>query len=366
MKTHPKVEFFIYSGSVYYNNENQNVMNSNTPNGCINLYELNVHRPTDQLIYPFITKEGSFTNFKTISTSEFNHDFVFGDVISGSYPLTASISIDRYDTELTTEKKKVLYALRNNLNFNSKLSMHYAYSSAHGNKEEQKLNIISIPSIFYGSKIKKGTVTLKYYVSGSLVAEATDTKRNGEMVQTTGSLTGDTVGVVMYNEGFIILTSSTNFDNHTEIYEPLKPDGTVPDPVAASWHYFGVTGSVTLAPSSSYAIDFKGTSYVNTLTMFAHAQENQLNFSNNVTYLLTASISPTTSSALYIEPNKTNIKNIVANDYENYSASYQPVTYISKVALYDEDKNLIAIAGLANPVKKLEERSYTFKLKIDI
>ena len=26
---------------------------------------------------------------------------------------------------------------------------------------------------------------------------------------------------------------------------------------------------------------------------------------------------------------------------------------------------LIAIAGIANPVRKLEERSYTFKLKLD-
>ena len=36
------------------------------------------------------------------------------------------------------------------------------------------------------------------------------------------------------------------------------------------------------------------------------------------------------------------------------------------VTIYDENKNLIAIASLANPVRKLEERSYTFKLKLDI
>ena len=34
--------------------------------------------------------------------------------------------------------------------------------------------------------------------------------------------------------------------------------------------------------------------------------------------------------------------------------------------VYDEDKNLIAIASLAKPVKKNEDRSYTFKLKLDM
>ena len=61
-----------------------------------------------------------------------------------------------------------------------------------------------------------------------------------------------------------------------------------------------------------------------------------------------------------------NIKNIVSSSYSHHSASYQPVTYISKIGLYDENKNLIAVASLANPVRKLENRSYTFKLKLDI
>ena len=32
----------------------------------------------------------------------------------------------------------------------------------------------------------------------------------------------------------------------------------------------------------------------------------------------------------------------------------------------NENKNLIAVAALANPVRKLEDRNYTFKLKLDI
>jgi len=365
IKTFPEVDFMIYTGSVYYNNENQNKENPDIPVGHISLYDLNVNRNAHaagqdtQLITPFVTKGGSFFNFKTISTSDFNLDFVYGDKIEGSYPSTASISIDTYDSVLTTNKKNVLYPLRNTLDYYTILSPHYAYSSSYGEKELQPLNLISIPSIFYGSSIKKGSVTLKFYVTGALLAEASDINRDGRLIQTSGSTTGEVIGVVLYNEGFLYITSSTSISTHTEAYKSL--DNT---PYSASWHYFANTGSYS-SVSSSYSLLFKGVNYVETITMFAHAKENQLNYSNNPTFL-SKSINAYSAHDVYHENSQVEIKNIVSSSYKNYSASFKPVTYISKVGIYDKDKNLIAIAGLANPVRKLEERSYTFKLKLDI
>ena len=368
IKVYPEIDLTIYSGSVYLNNENQKLANFHTPNGHVNLYELNVNRnlvssSTDtQLIYPFITKNGSFSSFKTITTDAHNLDFVFGDKLVGTYPLTASISVDRYGTAFAGAKKDVLSALKTTLNFYTTLSPHYAYSSSFGDKTTQKLNIISIPSIYYGSSIKKGSVILKYFVSGSLIAEASDTLKNGVLTQTSGTTTGDSVGVVLYNEGFIVLTSSVALASptHTEKYVP--GDTTDYD---ASWHYFAATSSYSNAPSSSFTINFKGVNYIETLTMFATAKENQINFSNNPTFLRNK-ISATNESNIYHEDAKAEIKNIVTSSYKNHSASFKPITYISKVGIYDKDLNLIAIAGVANPVRKLEERSYTFKLKLDI
>ena len=365
IKTHPKINFYIYNNTSYYNNENRDSTNFHTPNGCINLYDLNVNRnnvssSTDaQMIYPFITKQGSFTSFSTVDTDQFNLDFVFGDVIESSYPLTASISVDRYPATFTDAKKNVLYALRNTLDFYTTLSPHYAYSSEFVDKTSQTLNIISIPSIFYGSSIQKGSVRLKYFVTGTLVAEASDTLKNGVLVQTSGSTTGSSVGVVLYNEGFIMLTSSAALASHTEQYD------TVPQHYSASWHYFGTMNSTSGVPSSSFSIDFNGVNPVQTMTLFAHAKKNQINFSNNPTFI-SRSFSKLTSQKTYFEDTKIPIKNIVSSSYKNHNASFKPVTYISKIGIYDEDKNLIAIAGLANPVRKLEERSYTFKLKLDI
>jgi len=362
IKTFPRVDFLIHSGNIYYQGESQSGSNSHTPNGHINLYDLNVNRHnTDNtdLIYPFVPKEGSFSSFKTVSTVNFNLDYVYGDELVGTYPLTSSIVSNRYDTTLTDAKKKVLYALKNTLNYYTVLSQHYEYSSSLGDKESQRLNVVSIPSIFYGSSIKKGSVKLKYYVTGTLLAEASDTLRNGVLTQTSGSTTGASVGIVLYNEGFIILTSSAALSSHTEAYTPTTT------PYSASWHYFGTTDANAQAPSSSFAVEFEGVNYVETVTMFAHARENQINFSNNPTFL-SGSPGAYSNSTVYYEDAESEVKNIMSSSYKSHTASFQPVTYISKVGIYDENKNLIAIAGLANPVRKLEERGYTFKLKLDI
>jgi hypothetical protein len=380
IEAYPDVRFFVYSGSVYYNDENQQENNSHTPQGCINLYDLNVSRNklaaggSNQLIYPFVPKKGSLSSFKTITTEEFNSDFTFGDILSGSYPLTATISVDRYDATDASGKTRVLHALRNALNSYGKHSEHYFYSSSFANKETQPLNLISIPSIFYGSSIKKGSIKLKYYITGSLLAEASDIHKNGELIQTSGSETGNgkCVGVAMYGEGFILLTSSLNLvgpgpAQHSERYSPLISGSTADVAYSpASWQYFAATGSVHGVPSSSFSIDFKGTSYVSTLTMFAHARKNSLNYSNNPTFLMTGSIAYASGSKFYREPTKIEIKNIVSSSYLDYTGAFEPVTYISKIGIYDKNKNLIAIAGLANPVRKREKDDFTFKLKLDI
>jgi len=72
------------------------------------------------------------------------------------------------------------------------------------------------------------------------------------------------------------------------------------------------------------------------------------------------------SSFLYKEYEKIPVKNIVKSIYNNYTASFQRETYISEIGIYDKDRNLIAIAKVATPIKKTEEKDFTFKLKIDI
>ena len=178
------------------------------PKGHVSLYELNVDRPATQLIYPFITKDGSITSFRTVSTTSFNTDFAYGDVITGTYPLNATISRD-YIPASSGDMK--LSALRNTIDFYRILSPEFQFSSSARSLKQIPVNLISIPSIFYGSSVKKGTIDLKFYVTGTLVGHAQDKNQDGELIQVgpAGSPgSGSTVGLALYSEGFLILTST--------------------------------------------------------------------------------------------------------------------------------------------------------------
>ena len=102
--------------------------------------------------------------------------------------------------------------------------------------------------------------------------------------------------------------------------------------------------------------------------MLAHAPKGHLNYSNNPTYIeygQSGSYTPLTGSEAYIEDKDILIKNTVSSSYLRHSASFDKQAYISRIALYDENRNLIGIAKLARPVKKTTDRDVTFKLKLD-
>lgn len=320
-------------------------------------------------VYPFITKEGSLTSFKTISLSSFNSDFLYGDTITGSYPLSATIAIDRF---VAGSDRAIVDSLKNTFDYYKPCSNHYAFNSDLGNKGSQELKLISIPSIFYGSSIDKGSVVLNFYVTGTLAAQLVDDTKRGELRQTlpADSNSGSVAGVVLYNEGFILLTGSWDIHpSHTEPYDIFSPGS----PIAPRWIDFGTTGSSTPGDgtnvaSSSFELDFDGTQFVPVLTMFAHAPRGELNYSSNPTFRdfgQTGSFQPVTSSLEYKEFANISLKNIAKSNFDEPTASFENVTYISRIGIYDKDRNLIAIAKLANPVRKREIDNYTFKLKVD-
>jgi len=71
------------------------------------------------------------------------------------------------------------------------------------------------------------------------------------------------------------------------------------------------------------------------------------------------------TSSSYKEEPAMLIKNVVSSSFSDQTGSFQKQTYISKVGVYDEEKNLIAIAKLATPVRKREVDELTFKLRLD-
>ena len=489
IKTHPRSYFLLNNGVTYYNHDVVPILSGtgsilHAPQGHLSLHELNINR-TDtatNLIYPFVTKQGTLESFKTISTEAFQ-GFSYGDQITGSYPDTATISTDYFAASAT---RKRIMALKNTFNHYRTLSHHYTFKTSEWDKATQAIRLVSIPSIFYGSSIKKGSLKLNVYDQGDLVATLEDKARNGELVQTLGPNTpsasstaeitfnnsmtmfydtkriviqntagvsktfifdddntegttgtvdgsgnivvqissaaslaaiatefaaaigtvsgfqittsdntagvigltqdiggtaGDTTigdpdsimdlgivqfsggangaansdigkvaGVVLYNEGFVALTGSWDIGTGT---------------LAKKWYDWG-----TAAANPVWDIDFLGTNYIPTITMFAHAKQGELNNSVNPTFIDFSDKNDnqeevTLSPNKYVEDTELTISNVVKSEHSNTSGSFEKITYISKIGIYDEQKNLIGIAKLATPIKKTESRSYTFKMKLD-
>jgi hypothetical protein len=302
--------------------------------------------------YRYIYKNAEGTVASRVTDDNYNLAG-YGAELSQNLPLTSSVTFQYYDNN---SDRTNLNSLKNITKFNKKLSSQYDFDIISDINTEVKL--INIPNIFFGSSIKRGTVNLKFVVSGNVVAEVSDVKKNGELIQTYGSLgSGSVAGLVYYSEGFIVLTGSWNLNNsHSEAYE-----GSSQNP---KWIHFG-----SYVASSSYDLDFQGTNHIPTLTKLCDAPKAELNHSNNPTYInknyadkITKYI---TGSNYYVEDENIQIKNIASSSYTGYEENFEKQTFITKIAIYDKDKKLIGTAKLSQPIRKTEVRDYTFKLKLD-
>ena len=418
LTTHPQIKVTIYNATSSYNNTpyilgriTGSAIRLTSP-GDISLYELNVDRQSastgrhmgpselniadNGLIYPFVVKDGTRIAFRTTTANQFNN-VEEGNAILGTYPLTASVSREYYEnntprympsvisgdpsTGLTVDSSgsvTQLYALKNTLDYYTHLNYHFAVSSSLLNRDLTAslsrsptelctpVNLVSIPSIFYGDRIQKGTVNLEFYYTGTLAARAQDKNRDGTLIGTYGETSGSVIGVVLYNEGFLVITSSTTLNSDTDNY-----DGALGNP---KWIYFAssISGNVDAgtgfkAPKSSWIMNMSGTNKIQTLSMFATAPKGELNHSNNPTYASYSTfLNAASGTTGYTENQERQIKNIVSSSFADPTGSFEKTTYISKIGIFDKDKNLIAIAKPSMPVKKTAERDFTFKIKLDI
>ena len=114
-------------------------------------------------------------------------------------------------------------------------------------------------------------------------------------------------------------------------------------------------------------MSFEGHTETQVLTMFAHAPKGKVNFSNNPTYIKhNQTAISTNTSAIFEENSERTIKNTISSSFEGYESPFERQVYVSRIAIYDENKNLIGVATLSNPVVKNEDQDLSFKIKLDI
>tara|TARA_R110001583_G_scaffold19932_1_gene77336 strand:- start:4949 stop:6172 length:1224 start_codon:yes stop_codon:yes gene_type:complete len=394
VKTYPTTRFVAYSSNLYINNQNEHGV---FETGSVYAKALNLSgsKMVIDANSPEVTGNfgGTAKSFKIPIPFSIFREFVYK-------------SGDSYDTTYTDPKTLFKFlSLKNTINqyksVNPVFNFDTYFNGGVGGEtgipltpqkgtatktpaqlgDEEKvspktdLNLIYVDPVFIGKGIKPGSADLQYYFNGELVARATDEARDGVLREKTNSTVGvsSSVGFVLYSEGVIVLYNTDNISDQREPYiQPTSSVGAAESSHAKWVHFFSYKQTADHAAAaisaSSYILDFKGTQVIPTLTMFAHAPKNELNWSNNPTYISASQGESilVSSSFSYIEQKARTIKNTISSSFARYSASFKPQTFISTIGVYDDDDNLIAITKLANPVRKTDEQDYTFKLKLDL
>lgn len=444
LEANPEVKFLIVDGNVFID-DMPSLSGENTGSllcveqGNISLYEMNIDRDGTNVkhIEFNLPVDGHKTSLRAISNNEYNVLYEVGAGLTGSYNLSSSISYYYYNEQAASNagegetgvfllepngvvKKPavtngrvingyksfipeesvlfgstagfpVTFSLKNAIEKYSFLSPHFNFLKSpteqlpykDRNLTRVEMGLINIPSIFYGSAIKKGSVRLNYYFSGSLIGTLTDEAKRGELRQSfplEHSESGSVAGLVLYNEGLIILTGSYQLENDDGIpyidHEAVETGHTI-----HKWTHFGSgvgnfedstksgISNIDRLKQVSFSIDFQGTTVTPTITMLCNAPYSNLNWSNNPTFMnhvAGSKLGTFMSSDRSFKEYDLKTYNATDTELVDYTPEQKKETYISKVAIYDEKKNLIGIAKLANPVRKTPDRSYLFKLKLDL
>lgn len=143
----------------------------------------------------------------------------------------------------------------------------------------------------------------------------------------------DSVGVVYYQAGIAVLTSSL-FSGVTGM---TGSTGTV--------NNLFQTSSIQTAADSLRRrisdIDFNNTTELNSTIYFCRINHDEFNYSSNPTYLSASKI-------------------VVKNDIND-----NPVTYITSIGLYSADNELLAVAKLSEPLKKDPTNEMILRVRLD-
>lgn len=201
--------------------------------------------------------------------------------------------------------------------------------------------LFHVPSLFYGKQIAPGSVRItdglynnrrvvrvfsddgrgSLYVSGSMTRDLSGEEYTGQQRRK--------VGNVFYSEGLVVFTDPAlwdMFDSTSAFWNPVM-SGTFPDLLA---------------------IDFDGQSKVHTKTFNCRLGAAEGNASNNLTYT-------------NLDTGGTRDQ----SDDQRVPVRDDGTTYITSVGLYNEDMVLVAVARLAQPLRKREKDKQNIRLKID-
>lgn len=219
-----------------------------------------------------------------------------------------------------------------------------------------KLNeclFVSFSRLLSKDELKKGSLSLSLYRSGSSNSSlsglitisdygaASDYRTNspaGEygILYTSSVDTGSAVGLIYYQAGIAVLTSSI-FTGVFGARSSTLYTSSVSTFIASS----SISSSCDALRNRIDSIQFNNTTELNSTIYFCRANHNEFNYSSNPTYLSNGKII---------------VKNVSTD---------APVSYITTVGLYAADNELLAVAKLSEPLKKSVDNELTVRTRLD-
>ncbi len=193
------------------------------------------------------------------------------------------------------------------------------------------------------------------YMSGS--DDSGQAAQHGIIDRTTGGNPGTAtaealslpVGLIFYQPGIIVLTSSIFNDN---LLEDAKIAGTGLE-LTSSGNGSSLSGTKTEIYTATIPnlarglrnrirnITFNNTVELNSTIYMCRAQLNDYNYSSNPTYISGSKI-------------------VVKNERQD-----QPISYLSSVGLYSSDNELLAVAKTSEPLRKDPTNELTMRVRLD-
>ena len=159
-------------------------------------------------------------------------------------------------------------------------------------------------------------------------------------------------GLIYYQAGIVVLSSSLFLDNRTGQKGLLKQSAAISnvscsgpttneETINAVLSGSLITGSADNLRNRIYNLQFNNTVELNSTIYFCRVNHNEFNYSGNPTYLSSSQI---------------RVKEISTDE---------PVSYITTVGLYSENNELLAVGKLSEPLKKTPSNEFTIRTRLD-
>lgn len=211
----------------------------------------------------------------------------------------------------------------------------------------EMFRVVHIPSMFYGRQIATGSVSLvcNAYNKQGIVRVLKDDGRGGLYLSgSTFTFAGDQhsgarwnkVGNVFYGEGLIVITDPSLLD-------------------------FGVVGNTEgdwTGIGDALQVTFDGVTRTNTKVFMCRLGQGEANASKNPTFAQLGDLGPDGRLGPS-DGNPFNDRMIVKQE------GSEMTTWITAIGIYNEERQLVAVAKLAQPIRKRERDKLDIRLRMD-